>query len=63
MNTALILAILDSQAKLIVALIQSQTPAQQQVLWDRYIQLTEPLHQLLVKIEGLVPTPAPPKAA
>lgn len=59
--TALIIGILDTQAKLLTALIASQTPAQQAVLWDRYIAITEPLHLLLMKIEGLAP--APPKAA
>ncbi len=51
--TPLILAILDSEAKLIVALINSQTPEQQKLMWDRYIQLTAPLHLLLIKIESL----------
>ncbi len=63
--TPLILGILDTQAKLLSTLIQSQTPAQQQVLWDRYITLTAPLHALLIKVEGLLtPTasPAPPAA-
>lgn len=51
--TALIIGILDSQAKLIAILIQSQTPEQQKILWDRYLEITAPLHKLLVKLEGL----------
>lgn len=51
--TALIIGILSSQANLITALIQSQTPEQQKILWDRYIELTAPLHRLLIKLEGL----------
>jgi hypothetical protein len=51
--TPLILAILDSNAKLLVALIGSQTPAQQAIMWQRYLDLTEPLHRLLVRIEHL----------
>jgi hypothetical protein len=51
--TALIIGILDAQAKLIAVLIQSQTPEQAKLLWDRYIEITEPLHKLLVKVEGL----------
>lgn len=51
--TALILGILDSQAKLLTALIGSQTPAQQAIMWNRYIEVTEPLHKLLAKLEGL----------
>ena len=51
--TELILGILDTQAKLITTLVASQTAGQQQVLWDRYIQITQPLHDLLIKIEGL----------
>lgn len=58
-TTALILGILDTQAKLISTLVASQSPAQQQILWDRYIQLTQPLHDLLVKVEGLAGHPAP----
>lgn len=51
--TPLILGILDTQAKLLIALIQSQTPEQQKLLWDRYIELTAPLHKLLIKVESL----------
>lgn len=51
--TAVILGILDTQAKLIMVLVASQTPAQQEVMWERYFQLTQPLHDLLMKIEGL----------
>lgn len=51
--TALIIGILDTQVKLIAILVQSQTPEQQKILWDRYIELTTPLHKLLVKLEGL----------
>lgn len=58
--TALILGILDTNAKLITTLIASQTPAQQQIMWDRYMQLTEPLHKLLVKLESLGQTTPPP---
>jgi hypothetical protein len=53
--TATILAILNSQAALFLALIGSQTPAQKQVMWDRYITLTAPLHALLMRIEKVTP--------
>lgn len=46
----LILSILDTQAKLLTVLINSQTPEQQKILWDRYIEATEPLHRLLGRI-------------
>jgi hypothetical protein len=59
--TALILGILDGVTKLAATLITSQTAAQQQALWDRYIAVTEPLHLLLVKIENLIPVTAPTK--
>ncbi len=62
MNLALILGVLDSEGKLMVALLASQTPAQQAVLWDRYIAVTAPLHRLLLKIEGQ-PAPAITAAA
>ncbi len=61
--TALILGILSNQAALITELVKSQTPAEQAQLWQRYIDLTEPLHKLLMKIEGLGPAPAPAPAA
>lgn len=51
--TAIILGILETQAKLITELIKSQTPEQAKILWDRYIEITEPLHKLIVKLEGL----------
>ena len=51
--TGIVLAILDSMAKIVSTLIASQTPDQQKILWDRYIELTAPLHKLLVKIENL----------
>jgi len=61
--TELILGILSAQANLVVELIKSQTPAQQQILWDRYIAATAPLQALLVKVENLIlpgaPAPAP----
>jgi hypothetical protein len=57
--TALIIAILDTLSKVLLALIQSQTPAQSQILWDRYIELTAPLHRLLIKIENLGANPEP----
>jgi len=53
--TATILAILNSQAQLLLALIGSQTPAQKLVMWDRYITLTAPLHALLMRIEKVTP--------
>lgn len=53
--TALILGILDSQAKLAVALISSQTPGEQAIMWQRYIDLTTPLHNLLCKLEHITP--------
>lgn len=55
----LILALLDSQTKVTLALIQSQTPEQQKLLWDRHIQLTEPLYRMLLKIENLIVPPVP----
>lgn len=61
--TTLILSILDSEGKIVIALLASQTPAQQQVLWDRYIAVTAPLQALLIRIENLVPAPADPVAA
>ena len=58
MHTA-VLAILQANSAMNEELIKSQTPAQQQVLWDRYIQISQPLHNLLAKLEGVfVPTPA-----
>lgn len=51
--TPLILAILNANAQILTELIKSQTPEQQKVLWDRYIEVTEPLHKLLIKIENL----------
>jgi hypothetical protein len=51
--TATILAILTTLSGVIAELIKSQTPEQAQILWDRYIQLTDPLHRLLIKLEGL----------
>lgn len=51
--TPLILAILEANAKLITVLVESQTPEQRKLLWDRYIEVTAPLHRLLVKIESL----------
>jgi hypothetical protein len=56
----LILALLDSQTKVTLALIQSQTADQQKILWDRHIQLTEPLYRILLKIETLI-VPAVPQ--
>jgi hypothetical protein len=61
--TATILAILNSQAALITELIKSQTPAQQLDLWNRYLDLTAPLHALLCKIEGITPIVDPPAVA
>lgn len=52
-TTALVLAIIQTQADLVKVLIASQTPDQQKIMWDRYIELTEPLHKLIVKLENL----------
>jgi hypothetical protein len=64
--TELILGILSAQANLVIELVRSQSPAQQQVLWDRYIAATAPLQALLIKVEGLIlpgaPAPAPAAA-
>ncbi len=57
--TSLILTFLAGITNLATVLIQSMTPAQAQVLWDRYIQVTAPMHQLLIKVEGLIPDTAP----
>ncbi|MDP9171499.1 MAG: hypothetical protein M3N54_12840 [Acidobacteriota bacterium] len=56
--TLTVLSILDGITKLAGILIASQTPDQQRILWDRYIQDTAPLHRLLIKLENLGTTPA-----
>jgi hypothetical protein len=53
--TALILGVLNSQALLFTELIKTQTPPVQLELWQRYLDLTTPLHAWLCKIEGITP--------
>lgn len=50
MPIAGIAAIIDSITRLTLAVIESQTPEQRRVMWDRYIEVTEPFHKLMVKL-------------
>lgn len=50
MTLAIVLAFLDKLTSLVQVLVASQTPEQSKILWDRYIERTEPLYKLLVKL-------------
>ena len=54
MNTATIIALLGGITTLASTVIDSQTADQKKIIWDRYIEVTAPLHQLIVKLENLV---------
>ena len=45
-----IAAIIDSITRLTEVVVKSQTPEQQKIMWDRYIEITGPFHRLAVKI-------------
>jgi hypothetical protein len=55
MTPAILLALLQSQISLMEKLIDSQTPAQKLLMWDRYITLTAPIHALLMRLEKVTP--------
>lgn len=50
----LALAALDSTNKLLAALVESQTADQKKIMWDRHIAATQPLYNLIAKIEAIV---------
>lgn len=45
-----IATIIESITRLTIALSDSQTAEQRKIMWDRYIELTEPFHRMLVKL-------------
>jgi hypothetical protein len=55
MTAEILLAIIRAQIDLMTKLIDSQTPAQKLLMWDRYITLTAPIHALLMRIEKVTP--------
>ncbi len=65
-----VIRMLESMNQLAATLVASMTPAQAEKFWNRYFELTEWAHKLLVKfndrivdlIEREVPKPVPPKS-
>jgi hypothetical protein len=55
MTPAILLAIIQAQIDLMGKLVDSQTPAQKLLMWDRYITLTAPIHALLMRLEKVTP--------
>lgn len=52
--TVLILALLKSETDLLTEMLKSQTAEQQKLLWDRHIARTQPLYDLIIKIESKI---------
>lgn len=50
--TASIVAIMDAVTRMTIAISATQTVEQQALAWDRWFKLTEPLFNLLIKLEG-----------
>ena len=42
--------LLEAITNLVTAIISGQTPEQKKIFWDRWIEITQPLHELLKKL-------------